>query len=122
LRLLYRFGAGAPGHEVTLSLPQKIVSSITHWAMYALLLAVPILGYVGVSLFPALKVFGTIELPAVTSPDKELSSVVFEWHEIGALALLALIGLHIGAAIFHHFIRRDYVLARMMPRVLKRRA
>jgi len=44
LRLIYRFTAGSPGHEVTLSLPQKIVSTLTHWAMYVLLLAVAAAG------------------------------------------------------------------------------
>jgi len=122
LRLIYRFTAGSPGHEVTLSLPQKIVSTLTHWAMYVLLLAVPILGYVGISLFPALKVFGAVELPAVTAPDKDLSQLVFEWHELAATVLLALVALHVAAAIYHHFVRRDYVLARMVPALLKRRA
>ncbi len=120
LRLLYRFGAGAPKPEPTLTTAQKIGSEANHWGLYALLIAVPVLGWVGVSMYPALNVFGMFSLPAIAAPDRAMSEQVFEYHSIGAIVLLALVGLHFAAAMYHWLIRRDYVLARMVPGLLGR--
>ncbi|MEO1280919.1 MAG: cytochrome b [Pseudomonadota bacterium] len=122
LRLLYRFGAGAPSDEPTLNAGQRIVSALNHWGLYALLIAVPVVGYIGTSAFPALNIFGMFSLPAVVGKDPALSKQMFELHMYGGFALLALIALHIMAALYHYLIRRDYVLARMMPKLLKKRA
>lgn len=117
LRLLYRFGAGAPKAEPTLNLAQKIGSEANHWGLYLLLLVVPVLGYLGISYFGALNVFG-IPFPDVTGKDQKFSEVIFAYHGIAATVLVALIGLHIAAALYHWLIRRDYVLARMVPSLL----
>ncbi|MEO1206108.1 MAG: cytochrome b [Pseudomonadota bacterium] len=122
LRLLYRFTAGAPSDEPTLSPVQRVVSAFSHWGLYALLIAVPVVGYIGTSAFPALNIFGLFSLPAVVGKDPALSKQMFELHMYGGFALLALIALHVSAALYHHLFRRDYVLARMMPRLLRKRA
>ena len=120
LRLLYRLFAGAPAPEPTLDPWQRTISELNHWALYLLLLVVPILGYVGVSMFPALSIFGAFNLPAITAPDKEMSKVVFQWHMYGAMALGGLIALHVAAALYHYVFRRDNVLGRMWPGALHR--
>lgn len=119
-RLLYRLIAGAPSPEPTLEPWQRTVSELNHWGLYLLLLAVPLLGYIGVSMFPALNIFGAFNLPALTAPDKEMSKVVFQWHMYGAIALGALIAMHVGAALYHFVIRQDNVLGRMLPGALRR--
>ena len=68
---------GAPADEPTIEPWQRLASHATHWALYALLVAVPIAGYVGVSLFPALDVFGLFSLPAVVAPDKDAAATAF---------------------------------------------
>lgn len=115
LRLAYRIIKGAPPPEA--SLPPVLIgaSHLTHWSIYLLLLVVPILGYVGISYFGALDAFG-ISFPAVTEKDEKVSEQVLGWHAAAAIALLALIAMHIAAAIFHRFIRRDRVVDRMLPR------
>jgi cytochrome b561 len=120
-RLAYRFRNGAPPDEPTLEWWQKAASHLTHWALYALLIAMPLLGWLGVSLFGARDVFGLVSLPPLTVVNKAASERVFMLHFLGALALVALIGAHVGAAIFHHFIRRDGVLTRMLPTLQRRR-
>ena len=120
LRLAYRLIAGPPPHEPTIEPWHKTCSILNHLALYLLLLIVPILGYIGVAMFPALDIFGLFKLPALVAPDKEMSKTVFEWHVYGAIALGALIVLHIGAALYHHVIRQDNVLGRMWPAALRK--
>lgn len=139
LRLAYRFSNGAPPDEPTLEWWQKIASHLNHWGLYALLLAMPILGWLGVTLYPALGVFGVFSLPAIPGVETlygivsqvggwvgfavppssaaggAKAELVFKLHFWGAMALLAVAGVHVAAAIYHHFIRGDGVLRRMLP-------
>ncbi|HXF53562.1 MAG TPA: cytochrome b/b6 domain-containing protein, partial [Hyphomicrobiaceae bacterium] len=104
-----------PADEPTLEPWQKVVSKLNHWAMYILLLVVPLLGWFGVQLYPALDVFGLFSLPAVVSPDQATAESVLAIHKTLALVLVGLIALHVGAALYHYFVRKDGVLQRMIP-------
>jgi cytochrome b561 len=119
-RLGYRLARGAPPHEPTIEPWQKIASGLNHWGMYVLLICVPIAGYIGIALFPALDIFGLFSLPAVVAPDKEASTRVLSIHKLLAVLLALLVAVHVAAALFHYFVRRDNVLGRMIPRCLRR--
>lgn len=114
-RLIYRLVHGAPPDEPTIEPWQKGAAHATHWGLYLLLIAVPIGGWIGVSLYPALDIFGLFSLPGLVAPDQAAASKVFYYHFLGALAIVALVGAHVGGALFHYFIRKDGVLARMLP-------
>ncbi|MFM9941101.1 MAG: cytochrome b [Hyphomicrobiaceae bacterium] len=114
-RLVYRLRNGAPPDEPTLEWWQKAASHLTHWGLYALLLAIPLLGWIGVSLYGARSIFGVVSLPPLTAVDQDASARVFFFHLWGAVLLCLMIGAHVGAAIFHHVIRKDGVLRRMLP-------
>lgn len=60
-------------------------------------------------------VFGWITLPSLTAPNEPLKEILGGVHFWGGWILLALIAGHVGAALYHHFIRRDAVLLRMIP-------
>ena len=113
-RLAYRLSHGAPPDEPTLEPWQKLASHVTHWALYGLLIVVPIIGFLGISYYPALDIFG-FKLPGLVTPNEDTAKAVFEWHERGAFLLVLLVFLHIGAALFHGMIRKDGVLRRMLP-------
>ena len=119
-RLAYRLRHGSPADEPTLSPWQRIASHLNHWGLYALLVTVPLAGYVGISQFPALDLFGVFSLPGIAAPDKAAADTTFEIHRLMAMGMLAMVALHVGAALWHHLIRRDNVLARMLPRLLRR--
>lgn len=119
-RLAYRLLHGAPPPEPTITRWQDVASRLNHWGMYALLVCVPVAGYVGISLFPALDVFGLFALPGVVAPDKEAAKTAFAVHALLALLLVLLVGMHVAAALFHYLVRRDNVLGRMIPRLLRR--
>lgn len=119
-RLAYRLRHGAPPDEPSLALWQKAAAHLTHWGLYALLIVIPMLGWIGVSLYGARSIFGLFSLPPLAAQNQDASVTVFQAHLIGAILLCLLIGAHLGAAILHHFILKDGVLRRMLPG-LKRR-
>ncbi len=115
VRLGYRFAKGAPADEPTLHAVQRFVAHVTHWSIYALLIGLPVLGWIGVSMFPALGTFGGFKIPALTAPDPATSKQVLWLHGLLAYLLICLIVMHIAAALYHHTIRHDNVLRRMLP-------
>jgi cytochrome b561 len=114
-RLIYRIAHGAPRDEPTITTLQKGASHATHWLLYLLLLVVPILGYLGVALYPSLGLFGVVDLPGLVAPNQDAAATVFFYHFLGAIVLVLLIGVHVSGALFHYLIRKDGVLARMWP-------
>jgi cytochrome b561 len=115
-RLIYRLWHGAPGHEPTIEPWQRVASRINHWSLYGLLIVLPLLGWLGVSLYPAREIFGLFSLPALAAPNQAAAEWVLFVHKALAVLLMALVGLHVGAALYHYFIRKDGVLQRMLPR------
>lgn len=114
-RIAYRWIRGAPPDEPTLEPWQKTVAHLTHFAIYLLLVAVPLLGWYATSLYGARGVAAGITLPAISGEDQALAETVYTVHKGAALLLAFLALVHIGAALFHHFIRKDNVLRRMLP-------
>jgi cytochrome b561 len=117
-RLTYRLTQGAPHPEPTIEPWHRVASWFNHWGMYALLIVVPILGYLGISYFPALEIFGLFKLPGLVEPNEETAKTVLFWHGVAALTLVALVVIHNSAALYHYIIRRDHVLHRMLPALL----
>ena len=115
LRLGYRLTQGAPRSDPSVPPALTGISHLVHWSIYLLLIAVPIGGYLGISYGNYLDVFG-VQLPGIVPENKDMSEQVFEYHELGAKILLGLVALHIGAAVFHKFIRKDRVVERMLPK------
>jgi cytochrome b561 len=114
-RLAYRLTQGAPADEPTLEPWQKLASHATHWSLYGLLLLVPLLGWRGISQYPALSIFGMFNLPAIATADQPAAAATFFWHATLGKLMALLIVTHVGAAVFHHFVRKDGVLRRMLP-------
>jgi cytochrome b561 len=85
-----------------------------------LLIVMPILGWLGVSLYPALEIFGLFSLPALTAADQETAARVLAAHAILAWILIALIAGHVTMALYHHFVRGDNVLRRMLKELKQR--
>lgn len=114
LRLANRVGRGVPPEDPSVATWQAESANLVHAWMYLLLIVVPLLGWIGVSLYPALTAFG-ITLPALTGPDQAASAPVFVAHAVAAFVLIGLVLLHVGAALFHALVRRDGVFRRMWP-------
>jgi cytochrome b561 len=94
---------------------QQSIAKANEYGLYALLFVQPITG-LGRVLFRGhpFELF-IWEVPVLLEPNPEARNFFLGAHEFGAKALLALIGLHAGAALFHRLILRDGVLQRMLP-------
>lgn len=114
-RLIHRLRHPPPPPEPDMPRWRQGVATATHWALYALLIVVPLLGWLGVSLFPSLTLFGLFSLPAITAPDEARAKAVLALHGTFALLLAGVALIHLAAALEHHLIRRDGVLRRMWP-------
>lgn len=95
---------------------QRRASIVTHWALYALLLGMPMVGWLMSSAANTpVNVFGVFLLPNLVAPDRELAELFEDVHEAGAVLLLVLLAVHVAAAIKHHAVDKDATLRRMLP-------
>ena len=118
LRLLWRLYAGAPKPVPGTPGWQAAVASATHWALYALALAIPLSGwlYDSASGLRPFRFFGLFDMPKLVAPNEWLADQMREAHELLFWVLVVLVALHAGAAFYHHLFQRDDTLARMLPR------
>lgn len=119
LRLLLRF-VDRFDHRFELTMLEVKVSAAMHGALYLLMIAVPMFGWLHSSAAGFSVVwFGVLPLPDMLakdlSPDKALAELLKELHEGSVNLLVALVVAHAAAALYHHHIRRDGVLIRMLP-------
>jgi cytochrome b561 len=115
VRLLYRLSNPPPPLPSDLPAIQQFAAHATHWALYALLLAQPIVGYIMTSAYPApVPFFGLFNLPAIWPENRALSDQLVVVHMYFGLAIAAVAAMHFGAALFHHFVRKDRILMRMI--------
>lgn len=119
VRIVRRWTGGAPAPEATIVPWQRAVSSAVHGSLYALLLAMPIVGYLANSAYGAsTPFFGLFNIPPMIGNNENLANQLFLYHRWAGFAVAALAALHIAAALQHYFILKDGVLQRMLPRAL----
>jgi cytochrome b561 len=95
---------------------QRFSAQISHWALYIVTIMVAMLGWAhsGAHKPDYADWFGLFRVPQITSPDKAAADAYEERHIFFAYVLLALIVIHVAAALWHHFVKRDRVTARMV--------
>jgi len=116
LRLLVRLMNITPRLPEHMSCFQKFGAHASHWLLYALMFAMPLSGWVmsNAAGFPV-SVFGWFLLPQIVVPDVQLRVLAASAHEIFAVGLILLVGLHALAAAIHHFYFKDGIFKRMWP-------
>ncbi|MGH8179305.1 MAG: cytochrome b [Steroidobacter sp.] len=120
LRLLWRLLGTAPALPATTPRWQHRFAHASHFLLYALLLIIPMLGWLMSSArnFPV-SWFGFVTLPDFIAPNKAAFDFLRDAHEVAAKTLFVVALVHIAAALKHHFIDRDNVLRRMSPMKLR---
>ncbi|KAF1703491.1 cytochrome b [Pseudoxanthomonas kaohsiungensis] len=118
VRIAWRLYAGAPPPVEGTPRWQARLASLTHGAIYVLILAMPLSGwlYDSASGLRPFRWFGLAEVPKLSPSHEALADAMHETHELLFWVLIALVIGHAGAALYHHFVRRDATLARMLPR------
>ena len=115
-RAAYRLVHGAPPPAPGLSRLELAVSKAVHVALYALLLVMPISGYVGVSMCCApVNLFWTWPVPLSFSGSEATVKMILGWHGTASYVLIGLFILHMACVMNHAMVRRDGLLARMWP-------
>jgi cytochrome b561 len=116
LRLLWRLANSTPALPSGMAAWERTAAQLSHGLLYVLMIALPVTGWIvnSASNIP-FRIFWLIPLPAIVAPDKATADLVALVHG-GLFALLALVLVaHIGAALRHHFVKRNTVLVRMLP-------
>ena len=118
VRIGWRLYAGAPRPVPGTPRLQAQLASATHGAIYLLILALPLSGWIydSANALRPFRWFGLVEVPKLVAPDEALAASAHGAHEWLFWLLMALVAGHAGAALYHHFIQRDATLARMLPR------
>jgi len=124
LRLMWRLANPAPALPDHMTPFERLLAKATHWGFYALLLLLPLSGWAMVSAsakrFP-ISYFGLFDVPYLpVAQSKVIGGFMHESHELLGYGAIALIALHVLAALKHHYFDRDNVLARMLPLVRQR--
>jgi cytochrome b561 len=105
----------APAYPDSLPRTLQIAAKASHHLMYVLLVVVPLLGWAGVTAFPALITLGAYYLPAMplVPQSTDLAAQLFGLHGTLAIVLTVLLIGHIGAA-FRHMFKKDGIFRRMV--------
>jgi cytochrome b561 len=122
-RLAWRLSHRPPALPATLPAWQRALALATHGAFYILIIGMPLTGWAMVSTSPLhlpTMLYGRIRLPDLPfSPAARhggaVEAVFRQTHDTAAWIMIALVALHIAAALKHHFVDRDAILRGMLP-------
>lgn len=90
------------------------LARLAHFAMYLLLGAISLSGWAAASAYVVpWKFWWLIRMPRIVAPDKAAYALASEIHETLVAVFLAVLAMHVAAALWHHFVKRDQVLTDM---------
>jgi cytochrome b561 len=115
LRLAWRAAHPAPALPADLPANLRVAAHGNHAALYVLLVVQPIVGFLATNAwgFP-FKWWGVVPIPSPIGQNEALAPVLSAIHWWCAMLLILLLAVHISAALWHHFVRRDGTLHKML--------
>ena len=116
LRLAWKLLAPGPALPPELPRWQHVAARLTQGLLYVVLLLMPLTGWLNSSAANIpVSFFSLFTLPNLVAPDEALQQSFEAAHRSQSYLLFTLAGLHVAAALWHHFVRRDAVLRTMLP-------
>jgi len=113
----WRLRHKSPPLRPVLSGIEVLLAYATQAAIFVLFVAMPLSGYVSLAAAgKPVSLFGFVAIPPLPPQSGRLSQAAIALHLTGEFLIYGLVGLHIGGALMHGFIRRDGILERMLPR------
>lgn len=116
VRLAARLGGTTPVAPATAPGWQGPLAALVKFGLYAVMLGMPLVGWMLLSAEGETLVVLGWELAPLTGRNETLSRYAEDLHEAGATLAYILLGLHVLGALYHHFVLRDGTLRRMWPR------
>jgi len=114
--ITWRYANSRPLMPTSMSYFEIISAKLVHYSLYAMMVVQPISGIVMSQLSGHhVNFFGWFDLPTLFAQNKYLGKLIFDIHVWGSYLIIGLVSIHVLAALFHHFVRRDSVLKRMLP-------
>jgi len=116
VRLGWRLTHSVPPAPSDLPRSLALLSRITHYLLYAVLIVLPLLGWANASARGwAVRLFGVVPLPPLTAKGSALGHQLGNIHATLATVLLAIVALHVAGALYHALILKDRTVQRMLP-------
>jgi cytochrome b561 len=114
--LLWRHAGTRPTMPKQMSGLEAGLARFIHLLLYIVMLVMPISGIL-MSMFGGynISVFGWYTLPMLFQKNEALGNIMYTTHVWSSYAIIGLVGLHALAALYHHFIKHDNILKRMLP-------
>lgn len=94
---------------------QRRAERAVHNLLYLLMIAMPLAGWIGSSSAGKAPHIGDISFALSIPENKALIETMFEMHELIAYGIITLVSIHVVAALYHHYGKKDNVLRRMLP-------
>ncbi len=117
VRLAWRVTHRPPALPDSMTKTMQLAAHAGHLGLYLLMLAIPLSGWLMSSAKGFQTVwFGVLPIPDLLDKNKELGDLLQQLHMLLNLAFIAILAGHIGAALKHHFIDKDDILTRMLPK------
>ena len=114
IRLAVRLRYGAPSLPADLPEPMRLAAHLSHYALYILMIVMPLLGWsmLSAAAYPVV-LYGGVRLPAILPQSDSLHTWLWDAHFYLAFAFFGLVLMHVAAALFHALVRRDGVFETM---------
>ncbi|NKB43707.1 MAG: hypothetical protein GKS03_05450 [Alphaproteobacteria bacterium] len=118
VRLAWAFSGTRPNLPTDTPQWQRNLTYSVHGLLYMLILLVPIAGYATSSAFDSrFELFGLFVVPNAVPENETVATVTYWLHFVSAWTLAGLVALHAASAVWHHAIKKDDILTRMLPRL-----
>ncbi len=116
IRVAWRLSHRVPALPADMPRWERTAAHVSHVLLYVLIIAMPLVGWVISSAAGVpFRIYWWIPLPAIVATDEHIADLAAATHFSLGILLVALLVVHIGAALRHHFVKRNDVLVRMLP-------
>ena len=115
LRLCWALMNPKPILPVTIPGWQLVAERVVHCSLYIAAIGMPLAGWIGSCAAGRYPHVGDLEFILPIPQNKGIVEAAFNMHSIFAIALIILISIHALAALYHHFVKQDQILKRMLP-------
>lgn len=114
--IAWRLSTLKPSFLASMPTWERMAARVTHFLLYCALIIMPISGVMMTTAGGRPPHFyGLFQIPAFMAENKEIAELFYQIHQKSGYGLLALVAIHVLAALKHHFIDKDVILKRMMP-------